>query len=247
VQALSSRSSPSLLVALLLPLLSFPAFAKLSNKRLSLSRQIDKVLVREGLEKSTVTAEPVAWGSGSGSAPGSGSGSGSGSGRTLLRCPLSGCAQPMGPRLGTSTRNRCPWRSMRQGGYWAGALWSKNKWYNTTRRRNSPPYSSPAACACSCHLTSSSTDVPEAAYSAVATHCSLSMLFVFLVCYPRLSLTRARAEKSQHLATQRQAGQHGCRRLHSSRSSSSVAGDPPPPHTHNSAFPYRNSPSVVAN
>ena len=32
---LSSRSSPSLLVALLLPLLSFPAFAQLSNKRLS--------------------------------------------------------------------------------------------------------------------------------------------------------------------------------------------------------------------
>ena len=31
--ALSSRSSPSLLVALLLPLLSFPAFAQLSNKR----------------------------------------------------------------------------------------------------------------------------------------------------------------------------------------------------------------------
>jgi len=33
--ALSPRSSPSLLVALLLPLLSFPAFAQLSNKRLS--------------------------------------------------------------------------------------------------------------------------------------------------------------------------------------------------------------------
>ena len=35
--ALSPRSSPSLLVALFLPLLSFPAFAQLSNKRLSLS------------------------------------------------------------------------------------------------------------------------------------------------------------------------------------------------------------------
>jgi len=34
--ALSPRSSPLLLVALLLPLLSFPAFAQLSNKRLSL-------------------------------------------------------------------------------------------------------------------------------------------------------------------------------------------------------------------
>ena len=34
--ALSPRSSPSLLVALFLPLLSFPAFAQLSNKRLSL-------------------------------------------------------------------------------------------------------------------------------------------------------------------------------------------------------------------
>jgi len=33
--SLSSRSSPSLLVALLLPLLSFPAFAQPSNKRLS--------------------------------------------------------------------------------------------------------------------------------------------------------------------------------------------------------------------
>ena len=33
--ALSPRSSPSLLVALFLPLLSFPAFAQLSNKRLS--------------------------------------------------------------------------------------------------------------------------------------------------------------------------------------------------------------------
>jgi len=33
---LSPRSSPSLLVALFLPLLSFPAFAQLSNKRLSL-------------------------------------------------------------------------------------------------------------------------------------------------------------------------------------------------------------------
>jgi hypothetical protein len=35
--ALSSRLSPSLLVALLLPSLSFPAFAQLRNKRLSLS------------------------------------------------------------------------------------------------------------------------------------------------------------------------------------------------------------------
>jgi len=37
--ALSSRSSPSLLVASLPSLLSFPAFAQLSNKRLSLSHQ----------------------------------------------------------------------------------------------------------------------------------------------------------------------------------------------------------------
>ena len=42
--ALSPRSSPSLLVALFLPLLSFPAFAQLSNKRLSLS--LDFVCVR---------------------------------------------------------------------------------------------------------------------------------------------------------------------------------------------------------
>ena len=38
--ALSPRSSPSLLVALFLPLLSFPAFAQLSNKRLCLSVQL---------------------------------------------------------------------------------------------------------------------------------------------------------------------------------------------------------------
>jgi len=37
--ALSSRSSPSLLVALLLPSLSFLASAQLSNKRLSLSHR----------------------------------------------------------------------------------------------------------------------------------------------------------------------------------------------------------------
>jgi len=35
---MAPRSSPSLLVALFLPLLSFPAFAQLSNKRLCLSR-----------------------------------------------------------------------------------------------------------------------------------------------------------------------------------------------------------------
>ena len=37
--ALSSRSSPSLLVASLLSLLSFPAFAQLSNERLSLTQR----------------------------------------------------------------------------------------------------------------------------------------------------------------------------------------------------------------
>jgi len=41
--ALSSRSSPSLLVASLLSLLSFPAFAQLSNKRLSLSEEFFNV------------------------------------------------------------------------------------------------------------------------------------------------------------------------------------------------------------
>jgi hypothetical protein len=39
--ALSSRSSPSLLVASVLSLLSFPAFAQLSNKRLSLVRLVN--------------------------------------------------------------------------------------------------------------------------------------------------------------------------------------------------------------
>jgi hypothetical protein len=38
--ALSTRSSPSLLVALFLPLLSFPAFAQLSNKRLSPPKKV---------------------------------------------------------------------------------------------------------------------------------------------------------------------------------------------------------------
>ena len=38
--ALSPRSSHSLLVALFLPLLSFPAFAQLSNKRLSLDNTL---------------------------------------------------------------------------------------------------------------------------------------------------------------------------------------------------------------
>jgi len=41
--ALSPRSSPSLLVALFLPLLSFPAFAQLGNKRLSLSPRKGKL------------------------------------------------------------------------------------------------------------------------------------------------------------------------------------------------------------
>jgi len=49
--ALSPRSSPSLLVALCLPLLSFPAFAQLSNKRLS----------RESETKDDIVHDSPAW------------------------------------------------------------------------------------------------------------------------------------------------------------------------------------------
>jgi len=49
--ALSSRSSPSLLVASLLSLLSFPAFAQLSNKRLSLTHSSLDLLEEEEEEE----------------------------------------------------------------------------------------------------------------------------------------------------------------------------------------------------